>query len=121
MSRWSTIILALVIALQSVVAIGDVVQPHHLKAPQHTHEYEHSHSSVVIESSIPDAEQSSTSSETPLDHSSDHCHQNHCHFHMALIDAAIDMANLSADQHLSDYQANHTSITPPSLFRPPIA
>lgn len=119
-NRWVTIVLALVIALQSRAAIGDTNQPHPA-TPHHAHNHEHSHEDVVIDSVTLEMEESSTSSDPSRDHSSDHCHLNHAHFYMVLLSAATDIAVLSAGQRLSDYQASHTSVIPPSLFRPPIA
>ena len=119
-NRWVTIVLALVIALQSLAAIGDTNQPHPA-TPHHAHNHEHSHEDVVIDSVTLEMEESSTSSDPSRDHSSDHGHLNHAHFYMVLLSAATDIAVLSAGQRLSDYQASHTSVIPPSLFRPPIA
>ncbi|MFI8742163.1 hypothetical protein ACQKD8_19285 [Pseudomonas sp. NPDC077405] len=118
-NRWLTIVLALVIALQSLAAIGGTNQSHHPATPHHDHE--HSHEVGVIKSSTPDAEPSSSSLDPSRDHASDHCHQNHAHFHMVLVSAATDIAVLSAGRRLSDYQASHISVTSRSLFRPPIA
>lgn len=119
MNRWVTIVLALVIALQSLAAIGDTNQPHYSTTPHHDHE--HSHEVGVIKSGISYTEPSSSSSDPSRDHASDHCHHNHAHFHVVLVSAATDIAVLSAGRRLSDYQARHTSVIPPSLFRPPIA
>lgn len=121
MNRWLTIVLALVIALQSLAAIGDINQPHYPATPYHAHDHGHSHEDVLLDSVTLEMEESSTSSDPSRDHASDHCHQNHAHFHMVLVSAATDIAVLSAGQRLSDYQARHTSVIPPSLFRPPIA
>ena len=120
-NRWVTIVLALVIALQSVVAIGDAIQPHYLEALHHAHDHEYSHERIFVDSGALEIEPSSTSSDPSLDHSSDHCHQNHVHFYMVVVSAATNIAVLAAAQRLSDYQASHTSVIPPSLFRPPIA
>ncbi len=117
-NRWVTIVLAMVIALQSLVAIGDINQPHYSTTPHHDHG--HSHEVAVIDSSTLGTDPSSFSSDTSLDHSSDHNHQNHAHFHMVLV-SGTDITVLSAGQLLPDYQAQHMSIIPPSLFRPPIA
>ncbi|MAM88613.1 hypothetical protein [Marinobacter sp. UBA2678] len=109
MNRWLSIVLSLVIALQSLVVIGDTKQPHHPATPH----YEYLHEGVVIDSATLEMEESATS----LDHSQ----HNHTHFHVVLMDVATDMGLLAGDQGLSDYQASHTSVTPSSLFRPPIA
>lgn len=120
-NRWITIVLALVIALQSMVAIGEAVQPHHPETLHPAHDHEYSHERIFVDSGALEIEESSTSSDPSLDHSSDHCHQNHVHFYMVLVSAATNIAVLAAAQCLSDYQASHTSVMPPSLFRPPIA
>lgn len=120
-NRWLAIVLVLVIALQSVVAIGDAIQPHHSAAFHQAHDHEHSHEGIFVDSYALEVEPSSTSSDPSLDHSSDHSHQNHAHFHMVLVNAATAIAVLAAGQRLSDYQASHRSVTQPSLFRPPIA
>jgi lipopolysaccharide export system protein LptC len=118
-NRWVTIVLALVIALQSLAAIGDTNQPHYSTTLHHDHE--HSQEVAVIDFSALGTESSSFLSDSSPDHSSDHSYQNHAHFHVVLVSAATDIAVLSAGQRLSDYQASHTSVIPPSLFRPPIA
>lgn len=115
MKPWLTLVLALVIALQSLAAIGETA--HHLAPSQH----EHAHEGINIDSAAPELAEPSDSSNPSLDHSSDHCHHNHSHFLMALLNAAADIAVLLTGQHSSDYQASHTSVIPPSLFRPPIA
>lgn len=119
MNRWLTIVLALLIALQSVAAIGDANRPHHPEALHHIYDHEHSQGEG-LDSGTVDSAQSSRSGSS-LDHSSDHCHQNHAHFHVMLVSTATDIVVSSAGQGLSGYQANHTSVIPPSLFRPPIA
>lgn len=116
MKRYLTIVLALVIALQSLVAIGDAAQ-HHL-VPAH---HEHAHEGINLDAASPELAEPSDSSNPSPDHSSDHCHQHHSHFHMALLTATTDIAMQSNEQHSPNYQACHTSVIPPSLFRPPIA
>jgi|AZII01.1.fsa_nt_gi hypothetical protein len=113
-NRWLTVLLALVIALQSLAAIGDTSRPHYPATLDHAHE------DLVLNSVTLGMEESS-SSDPSRDHVSDHCHQNHSHCHMVLVSAASNISILSAGQGLSDYQASHTSVIPPSLFRPPIA
>ena len=115
--RRLVLVLALMSALQSLAAIGDATRPHHPDTFHHAHE--HSHETGVINAGSVDIEYSSTSSAPSLDHASDHCHQNHAHFHTMLL--STDIAVLIANLLSADYQANHTSVTPASLFRPPIA
>ena len=121
MNRWLTIVLALVIALQSLAAIGDTQQPHYSATPHHAHDHEHSHEDVVLDSVTLEVGESSNSSSPSQDHAPDHCHHYHAHCHMALVSPTTNIAVLSAGLGLSDYQASHASVIPSSLFRPPIA
>jgi hypothetical protein len=114
MNRWLTIVLALVIALQSLIAIGDTQQLHYSATPHH----EHSHDDLVLDSVTLEMEESSNPSQ---DHAPDHCHHYHAHCHMALVSLTTNIAVFSAGQGLSDYQVSHASVIPSSLFRPPIA
>ena len=118
-NRWVTIVLALVLALQSLAAIGDTNQPHYSTTPHHDHE--HSQDAAVIDFSALGTESSSFLSDSSPDHSSDHSHQNHAHFHVVLVSVATDIVISAGGQLLSAYQASHNSVTSPSLFRPPIA
>lgn len=118
--RWLAIALALMTALQSLVAIGGMNEPHHSSVPHHVHEHEHSHELTVAGSGALDTAQPPITSDPSPDHPSDHCHQNHAHFHMVLVSAVTDIAVVSASQRPPGYLASHTSATPPSLFRPPI-
>lgn len=141
MSRWLTTLLALVIALQSLLAIGDVNLPHHPAAPHHSYSHEHSPGTRLDHSDVPDSAQAASSSapaseqfsEHSPEHSTKHnaehcvencverCHQNHAHIHLVMAHAVTDIAAVSANQSLPDYQVDHTSTTLSSLFRPPIA
>ena len=121
MNRWLTIVLALVIALQSLIAIGDTQQLHYSATLHYAHDHEHSHDDLVLGSVTLEMEESSNSSNPSQDHAPDHCHHYHAHCHMALVSPTTNIAVLSAGQGLSDYQASHTSVIPSSLFRPPIA
>lgn len=121
MNRWLTIVLALVIALQSLVVIGDANQAHHPVALHQAHYHEHSHEVPVIDSSTPVTDQSLTASDFSMDHSSDHCHQNHAHYHMVLTSAATEIAASTSGERSSSYRSSHTSAALTSLFRPPIA
>lgn len=133
MKPWLTIVLALVLALQSLAAISEANLPHYPAEPYHDHEHDHQHShneeheeheeheQRAISWGSADTTHSSVSSNPSSDHASDHCHQNHAYFYMVLVSAATEIAGLSAARLLPDYEVNHTSTTSPSLFRPPIA
>lgn len=115
MNLWLNILLALVVALQSLAAIGDASRPHHPATLHYAHDHEHSHAGVL------EAESSRISSSLSFDQSSDHCHQNHANFHTMLVTVATDIIVSPIGLRWSDYLAIHTSVTSPSLFRPPIA
>ena len=108
MNRWLAIILILVTAMQSLVAIGDTHQAHDSAMPHH--DYEHTHFDRALNSATLEMEESFTSPDPSRDHESDHCHQNHAHFHIVFVSATTDIAVLSSDQHLSDYQLSDLSI-----------
>ena len=113
--RYIACLLALLIALQSVSAMAE---SHELyKAGVEHLELDHFHVSSDTENSLvnkPSPENSST-----LLSDCEHC--CHCHGSVVLIGSIFQLTELALEKKQPDYQLNLTSVTPPSLFRPPIA
>ncbi|WP_339616313.1 hypothetical protein [uncultured Gilvimarinus sp.] len=123
-NRWLINVLALVIVLQSAVAIGGAIHADHSEALQHQHthtQHEHSHELGAADKSVQESEPSSITSNPSQDHPADHCHHTHAQLQITLIGEQMDITVLANSELLSDYKASHTSISLPSLLRPPIA
>lgn len=115
---WLAIAMALLLILQPLLAIGDADQLHHPNTPVYAIAHDHSHEAIPVGSGDL---QAGDSSDRSLNHASDHCHQNHAHFHIALTSETADIAVSSIGQKLPDYRASPASAALSSLFRPPIS
>jgi ABC-type nickel/cobalt efflux system permease component RcnA len=123
-SRWLINILALVIVLQSVVAIGDAIHADHSPALDHAHTHAphgHSHDAVTLDKNTLESESLSTANDPSQDQPADHNHHTHAQFQIMLNAEGTNTTILVNGAPLSDYQVSHTSVSLPSLLRPPIA
>jgi len=119
-SRWLIHVLALVIVLQSTVAIGGAIHADHSEALQHQHTHavhEHSHELGAADKSVQESEPRSIASSPSHDHPADH---SHAPLQIMLTGEQTDITVLVNSESLPDYKASHTSISLPSLLRPPI-
>lgn len=115
-----TCLLALLIAVQSVTAMADV-HKFHQSGTEHV-EFNHSHQSTA--SDTQNDSQLAKQAADPLSQSAYDCHHCcHCHGHgsFVLTEVASHLTVLFSESGQVGYQANLTSVIPPSLFRPPIA
>ena len=116
-----TLLVSLMIALQSVVSVAEVSQLHHADEQHHDHHadrsyHECAHGSVNPANDDPEGQPL----EKNQDHA-DHCHHGHSCFHLVLTDKGTDLPHLSGGLPPTDQSLNFTIGIRFTLYRPPIA